>query len=115
VLALPRISFDDFCAKHPRSALQVMQKLSRRVQRYRLAVALHLSNVFETIDPNSLRDLEAELEMFTLYGGEVLFHQGDPADFLCIVICGRVQVRIEVNGQETTVAKLGSGEYSAVH
>ena len=110
VLALPRTSFDSFCAKYPSSALQVMEKLSGRVQRYRLAVALHLGNVFETIDANSLRDLEAELVMFTLYGGEELFHQGDTADFLCIVICGRLQVRIEVNGQETTVAKLGSGE-----
>jgi lysophospholipid hydrolase len=110
VLALPRTSFDSFCAKYPSSALQVMQRLSGRVQRYRLAIALHLGDVFETIDANSLRDLEAELEMFTLYGGEILFRQGDPADFLCIVICGRVQVRIEVNGQETTVAKLGAGE-----
>lgn len=111
VVAIPRTAFDRFFANHPHAALLFMQKLSQHVQRYRLAIALHLSNVFDAFDQDSLRDLEAQLELFTLYGGEVLFRQGDPGDSMCIVICGRLQVRVRsADGQETTVAKLGSGE-----
>src|SRR6185295_9103918 len=106
VVAIPRTAFDRFFAKHPHAALLFMQKLSEHVQRYRLAIALHLSNVFDAFDQDSLRDLEAQLELFTLYGGEVLFRQGDPGDSMCIVICGRLQVRVRsADGQETTIAK----------
>src|SRR5207247_7143721 len=54
--------------------------------------------------------LESELEMFTLYGGEVLFSLGEPGDFLCLVINGRMRVVLTNERGEQTVAELGSGE-----
>jgi len=111
VAALPRAAFEMFSTQYPRAALHVMQSLSERLQKYRLSIALHLSNLFETLDANVLRDLEEELELFTLYGGEVLFRQGDPGDYLCLIIRGRVGVRIAEGGREPiTVAELGCGE-----
>ncbi|MBZ5596440.1 MAG: cyclic nucleotide-binding domain-containing protein [Acidobacteriia bacterium] len=111
VLAVPREAFDRFSTQYPQAALQVMQSLSGRLQKYRLSTALHLSNLFDSLDADVLHDLEQELEMFTLYGGEVLFRQGDPGDFLCLVIRGRVRVRVGESGpNDGTVAELGSGE-----
>jgi len=111
VLALPRATFENFAAKYPTDALQVMQSLSGRMQRYHLSISLHRNKLFDNMGTDFLRDLEEELEVFTLYGGEVLFLQGDLGDFLCLVVRGRVRVRVHENGGgNTTVAELGSGE-----
>src|SRR5580658_323643 len=111
VLALPRASFENFAAKHPTDALQVMQSLSGRMQRYHLSISLHRNKLFDNLGAEVLRDLEEELEVFTLYGGEILFREGDSGDFLCLGVRGRVRVRNHANtGSDTTVAELGSGE-----
>jgi len=111
VLEVPRAIFESFSQQHPTDAIQVMQELSGRLQRYQLSVSLHLNKLFDNLEADVLHDLDDELEMFTLYGGEVLFRQGEPGDFLCLVVRGRVRVRIRDSvGGETTVAELGSGE-----
>jgi lysophospholipid hydrolase len=111
VLAVPRAAFESFSAKYPKDALQVMQSLSVRLQRSHLSISLRRSNLFDSLDADALHDLGEELEMFTLYGGEVLFRQGDPGDFLCLVVRGRVRVRIrESSESDVTVAEIGSGE-----
>jgi lysophospholipid hydrolase len=111
VLAVPRAIFESFSAKYPTDALQVMEALSGRLQRCHLSLSLHLNKLFDNLEADVLRDLDEELEMFTLYGGEVLFRQGDPGDFLCLVVRGRVRVRVrDGSGGDTTVAELGSGE-----
>jgi lysophospholipid hydrolase len=111
VLALSRVLFDRFSASHPHAALIASEALSKRLQRHRLSITLRRSNLFEPDDSEVLRSLESELEMLTLYGGEVLFRQGDPGDFLCIVISGRVRVVLSAGqAQETVVKELGPGE-----
>jgi NTE family protein/lysophospholipid hydrolase len=111
VLAVPREAFETFSAKYPQAGLQVMESLSRRLQKYRLCVALHLTNLFEPLDADVLRHLEEELEMLTLYGGEVLYREGEPGDFLCFVIQGRLRIRVsEVDRSDNTSEELGSGE-----
>lgn len=110
-LVFPKPAFEDFSARHPESALQVMQALSARLQRSRVSAALYQIHPFDALDADTIRDLESELEMFTLYGGEVLFRQGDEGDSLYILIRGRVRVHVrDSNGQEVTVAELGAGE-----
>jgi lysophospholipid hydrolase len=110
VLALPRATFESFAAKYPTDALQVMQSLSGRMQRYHLSISLHRNKLFDNLGADFLHDLEEELEVFTLYGGEVLFRQGDLGDFLCLVVRGRVRVRVQKSEGDTTAAELGSGE-----
>jgi CRP-like cAMP-binding protein len=111
VLALSKEVFEDFAARHADAALQVMESLSARLQKSRLTALLHQIPPFDALDPDVIGDLEQELEMFTLYGGEVLFRQGDVGDSLYILIRGRVRVHVrDKDGQEFTVAELGSGE-----
>ena len=115
VVGLSRDVFQRFSAASPEAALPVTQFLSRRQRRYRLSIALHLSNLFDTPDPDVLRDLESELEMFTLYGGEVLFRQGEPGDYFCMVISGRVRVVVSgSHGEEVAITELGPGGVAGV-
>lgn len=111
VARMSRAAFDRFSAKQPAAALVVSQSLSQRLQRSLLSLALHQSNLFASLEPDVLRDLESELETFMLHGGETLFRQGDPGDFLCIVVGGRLRVVVRgADSQENTIAELGSGE-----
>jgi lysophospholipid hydrolase len=111
VVSLSRTAFDRFAIAFPNDAQAMLQAMSERMQRYRLSVALHLSHLFDDLRPDVLRDLESELEVFTLSGGEVLFLQGDPGDYLCLIVSGRVSVLLEPEpGRETVVTELGSGE-----
>jgi predicted acylesterase/phospholipase RssA/CRP-like cAMP-binding protein len=110
-VVLSRAVFDHLSESHPAAALALMQSMSKGMQRYRLSVALHLSNLFDNFQPEALRDLESELELFTVYGGEILFQQGDPGDYLCLIISGRVSVLLAAeHGPGTVVTELGFGE-----
>jgi NTE family protein len=53
---------------------------------------LHRSRLFGALDGPVLRDIEADLELITLRGGEMLFRQGNPGDALYLVINGRLRV-----------------------
>jgi predicted acylesterase/phospholipase RssA/CRP-like cAMP-binding protein len=111
VTSLSRAAFDRLADSDPRAALVLMQSMREPMQRYRLSVALHLSSLFDSLPPDVLRSLETELEMVTLLGGEVLFRQGDPGDYLCLVVSGRVSVLSERGAdQRKKVAELGLGE-----
>jgi NTE family protein/lysophospholipid hydrolase len=111
IAILDRATFDRFLATYPQDALQVVEFLSRRLQHHRLAVALHLTNPVDTLNPDVVRDLESELDVFMLYGGEVLFREGEPGDYFCIVVDGRVRVtRAGARGDESRIAELGPGE-----
>jgi lysophospholipid hydrolase len=111
VLAVPRVIFESFSAKYPTDALQVMEALSRRLQRCHLSLSLQQNKLFDNLEADVLHDLDEELEMFTLYGGELLFRQGDIGDSLSIIIRGRVRVTLDdKNGKANTVAELGAGE-----
>ena len=108
---LPRAAFDQFSTRHPAAALLVTQLLGQRLQRNRLSLALRQSSLFGSLAPDVLRDLELELATFMLHGGETLFRQGDPGDFLCIVISGRLRVVVRgADSKENTITELGSGE-----
>jgi lysophospholipid hydrolase len=111
LLALSRDLFDRFSADHPHAVVGVSEALDKRLQKHRLSIALRRSNLFGPDESEVLRDLESELELLTLYGGEVLFRQGEPGDFLCIVISGRVRIVISTGqAQEMVVGELGPGE-----
>ncbi|HTW65645.1 MAG TPA: cyclic nucleotide-binding and patatin-like phospholipase domain-containing protein [Bryobacteraceae bacterium] len=111
IAALSRTSFARFSSSHPYAALQITEAASRRQKRHRISVALHISDLFRTLSADAISHLEAELEMFSLYGGEVLFRKGDPGDFVGMVISGRLRVyQDSVEGRESAVVEIGPGE-----
>jgi CRP-like cAMP-binding protein len=111
VAKLTASDFHRFVDRHPAAAFQLTEAISKGLGRHRLAAALHLGRQFQSLDAAALRDLESELELMTLYAGEVLYRQGEPGDFMCLVISGRLRVvATGVNHTEFPVAELGSGE-----
>jgi NTE family protein len=111
VAKLTANDFQRFAERHPTTAFQMTEAMSKGLCRHRLAAALHLGRHFESLDAAALRDLESELELMALYAGEVLYRQGEAGDFMCIVISGRLRVvATGVNNAEFPVDELGSGE-----
>ncbi len=104
---LPRTVFERFAARHPHDALQMIDTVSRRLKKYSLSAALHLRGLFNSLNTEALRGIESELEMFMLYGGEVLFRPGEPGDSMFVVISGRLRA---TGGDEPVVAEVGAGE-----
>lgn len=110
VARLARESYERFSAGHPAAALQLTQALSDKLREQRLMAAVHLTDIFRDLDPAFLDDLDSELELMTLHGGEVLFRQGEPGDYLCVIISGRVRVIAGTDEYERVVAELGAGD-----
>lgn len=108
---LSKAGFQSFAEACPSGHLTLMETLRPQLRRHRLRVALHASSMFGEIERPALIDLEPEFELIALYGGEVLFNQGDQGDSLYIVVNGRLRVVwTDPEGVETTLAELGAGE-----
>ena len=111
VAALSQSGFDRFLSACPPGAFALIEALRPRMRQARLRAALYLSELFAELDLPALMDLETAFELVPLYGGEVLFTQGDPADSLYIVVSGRLRVvAVTAGGAETVLAELGAGE-----
>lgn len=66
--------------------------------------------MFSKIDPAKLRLLAFASERVTFPAGEVLFHQGDPADAAYLIIDGSVLVTVELESGPLLVAKVGKDQ-----
>jgi NTE family protein len=100
--------FADVC---PEGQLTLIEALRPQLRRHRLWVALYASAMFRDVERGALIDLEPEFELTALYGGEVLFRQGEAGDSLYIVVSGRLRVvYTDCDGVETVLAELGAGE-----
>jgi len=109
---LSRARFDDLLARDSESWRRISTVLLAWMRRSQLTT--HLNSLFGTFrraDAESLRDLEADVEMRTLAGGETLFNQGELGDAAYVVLSGRLRVVAERPGQpERVLAEIGRGE-----
>ena len=75
--------------------------------------SLYLASVpiFAGLDTAVLRNLDLESNWIRLAGGQTLFKQGDPPDYLYVVVHGRLEVIVEREaGQQEIVDRLGQGD-----
>lgn len=80
------------------------------LDRKRLVDLLASAPAFASLDAASLGMLAAEFDELRLAGGEVLMHQGDPADALYLVVAGELQVSVaERDRPPIVVDSLGVG------
>ena len=108
---LSKAGYVGFSEASPSGALSVVDAVRPLLRRHRLWVALHVSRMFREVDQPALMDLQSEFELIPLYGGEVLFRQGDTGDTLYIVVNGRLRVVThDAEGEERVLAELGTGE-----
>ena len=70
-----------------------------------------LVSLFGTLTPGSYREIEENLEVVRLKGGERLFSQGDPGDSMYIVMGGRLRALAHADGGEKRIlGEISRGE-----
>ncbi|HEY1350815.1 MAG TPA: Crp/Fnr family transcriptional regulator [Ktedonobacteraceae bacterium] len=68
--------------------------------------------IFADLAPEDIRDLMAVAKRRTFRAGEVIFHRDDPGQVLYMIKEGKVKIcLISPDGQEISLAVLGTGEY----
>jgi NTE family protein/lysophospholipid hydrolase len=88
---------------------EMVEGIRRRLRRNLIRGALPA--VFGQLPEGAAEEIEARLEWMRLPAGAELFHEGDPADDLYIVISGRVQaVAAREGGGRKVLGELGRGE-----
>jgi predicted acylesterase/phospholipase RssA/CRP-like cAMP-binding protein len=111
VAAIPTSALDRLALANPVAALRVDETLRPTLRRDRLRAVVHQSKAFAQLEPAVLSAVAEELEPQALYGGEVLFRQGEPGDSVCLVVSGRLSVLLtEEDGSVRVLAELGAGE-----
>lgn len=66
--------------------------------------------IFADLDAAQMAELEREIEFVHVAGGEVFMREGEPGDYLAIIVQGRVRVFRSTPDGETIVRELGHGE-----
>lgn len=109
---LPHARFDVILARDSDSWRRVSAMLLAWMRRSQLTTHLNaLFGTFGSSDTEALRDLEADVEMRTLAGGETLFHQGELGDAAYVVLSGRLRVvALRPEQPERVLAEIGRGE-----
>jgi NTE family protein len=72
-------------------------------------LASHLAALFDSADPASLAELQADTEWIALRGGDILFQRGDPGNAAYTVLSGRLRV-IDDTAGERALNEIGAGE-----
>ena len=77
----------------------------------RVTEALAASELFSSFGPEALAELSEAVEWVSLPGGAVLFHQGEVADCMYLVVSGRLRVtREREDGGARVLGEIGRGE-----
>lgn len=106
LLKIPATTLERLFKANPSALAQFLEVTSRRLP------SLYLASVpiFAGLDREALRDLDVESNWVRLAGGQSLFKQGDPPDYLYVVVQGRLEVLVEHDGEpEERVDQLGRG------
>jgi predicted acylesterase/phospholipase RssA/CRP-like cAMP-binding protein len=111
VALMPAETMIRFAQANPAAALRLHEELRPHLERQRLTAAVHDSAAFAGVEGSLLDEIAALLEPVSLYGGEILFRQGEAGDTVYLVVSGRLVVLVtQPDGEVRTVAELGGGE-----
>jgi CRP/FNR family transcriptional regulator, cyclic AMP receptor protein len=81
------------------------------VQTDSVAAALHQTAIFGEVDDSALRELAQVCLQRTYRRGQFLWYQGDPGDYLVVIVQGLVKVTVtSPHGDELLLVTLGPSE-----
>src|SRR5438876_7808916 len=72
---------------------------------------LHRVPLLRNLPEEQLAALAGAAERLIVHGGEIIFKQGDPPDWLYIVEEGRVDIVLPSEGEEIVLASFGTGSF----
>ncbi len=109
VLRLSRIAFKSLCEKYPEAVSRLPEAIAKCASETLLAGVI--CDLLGELDDEQLAALLAEMECLHLKRGEALFHQGEPADSMFIVVYGHLRmVATDADGTETLIDEIGRGD-----
>lgn len=109
LVVFARHAFESVVAAHPDAQRLLAQHSLPRLRHLQLADVLQ--RLLGALDPPTLQHLYNDLEWRHLPGGQVLFRQGDPGDFMVIVINGRLRIVAQTSeGGERLIGEVTRGE-----
>ncbi len=109
VLRLSRFAFDGLCVKYPEAMFSLSVAIAPAACKTLLAGVV--CELLGEMDDAQLAALLAEMECLQLKRGDVLIRQGEDADRMFVVICGRLRiVARDAEGTETVVDEIGRGD-----
>ena len=74
------------------------------------AESLQTFSIFRRLSPATIDQLQSELTVEHVNGGETLFQQGDDGDCLYVVVFGRLRVSIRDEAGDRIIREMGRGE-----
>ncbi len=92
-----------------RDAARAEEKRTEDVER-RVA-ALRAVEIFAPLDEEERHRVAARARHEVYGAGEVILRAGDPGDSLYLICAGEVQVKINVDGLEKELARIGTGKF----
>lgn len=111
LLRLAKSAFDELSNEYGPVFEQISQAIIYRLEHAQLQQVLHGSNLFDGLSEAALGDLEGELEVMMLRGGDYLVHEGGDSDSLHFILSGRLQVVTrQEDGSHKVWAELGRGQ-----
>jgi predicted acylesterase/phospholipase RssA/CRP-like cAMP-binding protein len=106
MLILPRESIDTLSQQHPIILNKMGDLLTRRLRLGQLAMAM--PKLFGDYDTTVFREIEKQATWLHLKTNEILYKKDEPANSLCLVISGRLQVFDEKN--QSITGEVSRGE-----
>ncbi len=110
LVRLSREAFDALTQQFPHETAEVTNRIVLGARKVHLSSALRRSELFGAVDPEVLKDLEAELELVNLASGQILFRRGEQGDAMYLIIAGRLRVVLESSDTEKVLAELHPGD-----
>lgn len=109
---LARETFDRLLERDGETWQKIAEMVLLWMRQSQLATSLsELFGAFDASERPVLRQLQSEVEIRTLAGGETLFRQGDPAEAAYVVMSGRLRVAARTDDEDERVLnELGRGE-----
>lgn len=101
LIRIGKAGFDQMVEQDLEGIRQLAETTTDRWKRLQLAKALR--GLFGPMEVEELHALQARLEWIKLSNGEEIFHQGDAADGMYIVVSGRLRVVVDKPGSDEQV------------
>lgn len=108
LLKFPDQALRGLLSEHPALLDRLSDIVSRRLHREQLSRIL--MRLFGTLAPAVLEDLWQAVEWLVLVPGDMLFHEGDPADALYALLDGRLVVWTTRAGGRERLGEIVAGE-----